>query len=290
MAAADDVDPLPSLSVSIPAPRDRQDGLVRGALAPLVAVLREDPGLESLHFERFNKPDWRLVLRVFGKPSWLDGGARRLLDRWLGGAAGRGAIERFEFVPAESDEKWTGGDREMPFLRGIYADTLACLDLLQAEARGALSRPRAEWSLVLVERMLDRFGLVGSARLDFYRRGYLWEIDQGRWDEGVMRSLEDKYRAQREPLVALLRRLDEGDAPEAWGGAEQARIALRWLDDLRAPVEAIRTARASGRLERDLVDLAVFVGHAHSNRLGIHAVQEAVMRWLVRRARTDERG
>jgi thiopeptide-type bacteriocin biosynthesis protein len=282
------VDPTSSLTVSIPAPRELQDAVVRDAVAPLVEALCADPGLDALRFERLNKPDWRIMFLVYGGGPWLAGSARPLLDRRLGALAGLGSIAGYEFVSEEHEDKWVGGPRDLAVLRRIYhADTLACLELLAAEARGALSRTRAEWSLVLVERMLDLFGLGGGDRLEFYERGYRWAFDLGRWDDGVIGALEEKYRAQRDGLAKILSLLAGGEPDALWGGAEEARIALACLEDLRAPVEAILSAGADRSFGRDPVEIAVFVGHAHSNRLGIYATQEAVLRWLVRRARED---
>ncbi len=284
----DPPDAAASLGVSIPAPRERQDEVVREAISPLVASLRAERGLHTLHFERLNKPDWRLALRVFGDPGWLLVRARALVERGLGESARRGLVTGFEFVPDEGGDKWVGGGSEMPLLRDIYfVDTVACLDLMDAEARGALAITRAEWSLVLVERMLDLFALADSDRLEFYERGYRWEFDLGRWNDGVIEALEARYRGQRRALATVLGRASGPPAGAPWGGAEATRIALHCLDAIREPVEAVRSAEAESRLGTDLLGVAVFVGHAHSNRLGIHATQEAVMRWLVRRARLD---
>jgi hypothetical protein len=191
----------------------------------------------------------------------------------------------FEVVEEPSTDKWTGGPRESALLAAVYfADTVSCLDWLTAEETFALSRSRPEMSLLLVERMLDRLGLDPRSREAFYRRGYQWAIDSGRWGPAVLESLEEKYRAQRASLLAMLDPERPPDPEALWGGREESRLAVSWIDRLGPPLAALAAAPPAGRIP---VEVADFVAHAHSNRLGIHATQEAVIRHLVERARTE---
>ncbi len=271
-----------SLTLSIPAPRDRQDSILREAVAPLVRELRPSPSLDAMYFERFNKPDWGLRFHVLGEPGWLEGQARPLVERRIGTV-----LEAFEFVDDDAEDKWVGGLSEREHLKEIYhLDSQACLDLMEAEARGGVDGSRAQWSLLVVERLLSLFRLDGETRLESYRRGFAWEIDLGRWDEGVFATLDEKYETQED---ALRLALDAGPDEAPWGGADAARIALGFLDSVRGPVDSILAAGAAGRLGRDVVDFAVFAAHAHANRLGIHATQEATIRYLVWRARGGRR-
>lgn len=163
-----------TLTITIPAPLEpeAQDALLRSVIAPLARGLRTAPGVEALYFERLNKPDWRILFRVVGASDWTESDVRPRLAE----------IDGARFVLDEKDDKWVGGGREAAHLRRIaFADTLALLDWLDAEAAGALETSRAEASVVLVERFLDGLGLEGERRQAFYRDGYQWEIDSGRW-------------------------------------------------------------------------------------------------------------
>jgi len=269
-----------ALAVSIPAPRTEHDAVIRAAIAPIVAALAGAAELDAISFERFNKPDWGVRLRVLGSREWLAGVARHEVERQLS-AAGRS----FTFVEAAAEDKWIGGRDDEDRLKAIdHADTTACLALMEAEAEGLLSTSRAQWSLLAVEAMLDLFGLAGDDRLAFYRRGWEWAPDAGRWDDEVFEALEDKYEAQRVSLRVAL----SAPTTEAWGGPMPERIATTLLSSVREPIVAIRTG-AAGRTPKSAMDLALLVGHAHSNRLGIHATQEATIRYLVWRARGGRR-
>ncbi len=275
------MDPNASLTLSIPVPRDRHDSLLREILSPLLREIDSVPELDAAYFERFNKPDWGIRLHLLGAPGWIETVARPLLERRIGRA-----VTGATFVAEEPDDKWVGGLRDRERLKEIHhRDTLACLERLEVEARGALGGNRAQFSLLVVERLLDLFDLSGPARLEFYRRGFRWEVDLGRWDGEVFEALDRQYGSQEAALRAALDARPDEEPAEPWGGAESAGIALRLLDSVRPAVDSILAARDDSRLDRELLDLVLIAAHAHSNRLGIHATQEATLRYLAWRAR-----
>ncbi len=274
-----------SLTLSIAAPRDMHDIVLRDGITPIVRELASSSALDATYFERINKPTWSVRLRVLGARDWLEGSARGVIERRLG------TLDvAFEVVHDDAEDKWVGGPEDEVYLKNIhYSDTVACLDLLEIEASGALGTSRAQWSLLVVERLLGLFGFEGDERLEFYRRGFQWAADLGRWDQEVFAALERKYEIQQEAIRDALALCATDPAPDAWGGSEPARIAIELLGSLREPIAALLAAAAAGRIARTPVDLAVLVSHAHSNRLGIHATQEATIRYLVWRARRDRK-
>ena len=276
--------PSEPLMFSFPCPGNRHDELLREVLAPAASELQAFPALRALWFERENKPAWGLRFYVAGEPAWLESIARPLVERSLQAIAPPGE----GLALPDVDDKWIGGRAERSYLEAIFfADTKACFALLDAEHRGLLRRSRAEISLRLIERLLDLFELDEAGRLEFDRRGYQWAIDAGRWDAEVLAVLEEKYAAQRDGLRAALD-CGPGDDPGAvWGGLEAAGAVEGLLRDAREPVRAILAACAEGKIERPPLDVAIFAAHAHGNRLGVHATQQAVTRWLVRRARVE---
>lgn len=268
-------------TVSIPAPRDLHDALVRERVAPLLRELAALPSLEAVYFERVNKPEWGLRIRVLAPDSRIAGEVRALVRQRLDAMA-----QPFVFVDDQTEDKWVGGPAEERFLTRIHhLDSLACLDLLDIDGRGTVGTSRAQWSLLVVERLLDLFGIQGVERLEFYRRGFEWAPRLGRWDAEVFSALEGKFKAQADALRATIGASEGGHPPDAWGGAGSAEIAARFLKAARAPIDTVLTAAKSGRLAKPPIDMAMFVAHAHSNRLGIHATQEATIRYLVFRAR-----
>ncbi|HEX4825912.1 MAG TPA: hypothetical protein VFV19_16550 [Candidatus Polarisedimenticolaceae bacterium] len=261
-----------ALAVSIPSPKASQDAVIRGEIALVIAALAGATELEAISFERFNKPDWGVRLRVLGARSWLDDVVRPEIERHL-------AATTFAFGEPAAEDKWVGGREDEDLLMAFdHADTAACLAFLEAEAAGRLEASRAQWSLHVVEAILGLFPLRADERLAFYRRGWEWTAESGRWDDEVFAILDGKYEAQE----SMLREAVSGKA--AWGGREPEEIALALIEALRGPIGAIRAAVASGKTSKSVIDLAVVIGHGHSNRLGIHATQEATMRYLVWRA------
>jgi hypothetical protein len=264
--------------MSIAAPAEQHERILAETLGPLVRGWRDDSRLESLFFERVNKPAWGLLVTARGVGSWLTEEVRAAIEATLGTAAVAVASE------VEAEDKWVGGVRDSAGLRQIhFADTLAFFDRLELESSGVLSRQRAEYSLRAVERLLDAFGFRDEERLDFYRRGYAWAVDLGRWDSDVFGQLDRKYRAQREALCAILGAGDD----TTWEAPAEGRVAGAFLRCARAAIEVLRADADADEPPRDFVEIATFAAHAHSNRLGIFATQEAMMRYLVWRARSD---
>ena len=271
-------------TVSIPAPRDRHDALLRERVAPVVRELAALPGIDAVYFERVNKPDWGLRVRVLSDGPETDEAAQALLQARFDAMA-----QPFVFVNDDAEDKWVGGPDEEQFLKRLHhLDSQACLDLLDLDARAGLRTSRAQWSLLVVERLLDLFGVSGVERLNFYRRGFSWAPSLGRWDAEVFAALERKFTAQAAALRAAIDLCAGDDAPVAWGGAAGAHIAAHLLDAARGPVNTVLAAHEGGLLAKTPTDMALFVSHAHANRLGIHATQEGTMRYLVFRARGGE--
>lgn len=276
-----------SLTITIPAEPKRQDEVVIIAVAPIARGLQDLPGDHEFDFERLNKPSWRVGLTLRGAGEWLEEVGRPFLEERLAKAKARGDIPGFAFEAEASDEKWLGTPRDRRLLaRFSLVDSLAALAVLEDDIGGEGSPSRAEWSLLVVEGLLDRFTLTDEDRLEFYREGFQWALETGRWDEGVLAALEEKFRAEADALAALLDHAAEPASLEAlWKNDRAVRIARSCLDAQGAPIAAIVALSRAGRLDRTLRQVAGFAAHGHSNRLGIHATQEAVMRYLVWRVR-----
>lgn len=266
---------LSTVVVSIPAPRDQQDGVVLVTVAPVLRALRASPALDAAWFGRVNKPIWALRVLVTGEAGWLANEARATLATEMGVATGTAT-----FVEDDPDDKWTGGLEEREGLKTFHHhDSWACLEALEADVAGNLGS-RSRFSMLVVERLLDVLDLREDARLDFYRGSFQWAIEMGRWDAEVFEALERTFARQREALALVIDSPDDGSGPGPWPAPEAARIG-------RALVAAL-----PGSFEFNVGDasrLATFAAHAHSNRLGLHASREAALRYLVWRARGGSR-
>src|SRR5438477_9487702 len=192
------------LYAAIGAPRDRQDTLLRELVSPLIREIRDSPHLDSLFVVRYADPTWQLRVRVLGRPAWIRGDVRPRLERALEPFKERGEIEGVAFGEYQREWERYGGPEGMRLAERIFThDSLACLDLLEAEARGACARSRREWSLTFVEDFLDLLDLNDTGRAAFYRAAHEWAFREGIFEGADRDTLESRYRALRPGLEAL---------------------------------------------------------------------------------------
>jgi thiopeptide-type bacteriocin biosynthesis protein len=279
------------LYVAVHAPRESHDRLLRELVAPIVRQIRGQKDLDSLFFIRYDDPDWQLRFRVLGRPAWVEGPVRHLAEQALQPFVDEGVIREVEFGEYAREWERYGGPLGMQLSERIFFhDSLACLDLLEAEARGQLSKSRREWSLAFTERFLDLFGFDEARRLAFYRSGHEWAFRDGAFEEEDLPRLERQYSANREGLRDIVLGLKSRDPEHLYGGSEPARIARALLDATRPVAEELLAAHAEGRVVQDLVTVVWSYAHLHCNRLGIELVPEAILRYLMFRSYAELSG
>lgn len=256
----------PVLALAIPSPPERHDDLVRTRVAPVLRPWASATRHRLAWFVRANKPDWGLRLLASGDAHWLADEVRPAFAAAFDLAAGEA-----HFTEEAGHDKWTGGlDRADGLGEFLQADTRAALEALDADARGELGS-RAQFSLVVVEGLLDAFGIAGERRLAFYRESFEWAIDLGRWDREVLASLERTFEKQRSVLAAAA-----GRTAAAWPSPVAARIGCALL----AAIESWSRSPAGAE-----PGVALDASRGHSNRLGIHGGREASLRYLMWRTR-----
>lgn len=276
------VTPQSCLYALLYAPRDHHEEILRDLVTPVTRAIRSHPDLDSLFFARFNLPSWQVRFRILGRPSWVDGEVAELVRSRLFPVKERGLLERHEFASYQREYERYGGEEGMELAERIFLhDSLACLDLMEAESQGRLAKSRREWSLLLTERFLDLMEFDRTARIAFYRHGYRWTLDMESWSGDDFAVLEKRYRSLRPGLEELFS--TPVDAPEAWGGEAPARIALAYLDSVRPAVKDLLAAHSAGRIRNDLVSLAWSYTHMQCNRLGIDPAPEAILRFFMHR-------
>jgi thiopeptide-type bacteriocin biosynthesis protein len=270
------------------APSESHDALLRDFVRPVVTEIAGAPEMDCIFFARYSEPDYQLRFRVLGRPAWIDGPVRRRIEQGLVPMREAGLVKDVEFASYQREGDRYGGEVGMPLAEAIFLhDTLACLDLLDAEARGTFRRTRREWSLLFTERFLDLFGLDRDTRTEFYRFSHSWAIKDGDWNADDLKALDAKFEALKPGLVELLSGETSRDPAAQWGGDEPAAIAARALDASRPVAQRILEGHRSGAIPQDLLYLVWSYTHMHANRLGIWATSEAIVRYFMWRLYTD---
>ena len=263
--------------------------MIHDLVIPVVREVRRSPELDSLFFVRYNEPDWQLRFRILGRPTWIDGTVHELVAGRLPALRERGLVDSWEFGMYQREYERYGGEEGMRLCEAFFLrDSLAVLDLIEAEERGQMGKTRREYSLVFVERFLDLMRFDRERRAEFYRRGYSWALDDGTFAAEDLVLLEDRYRDLREGLLALFGGAPAADPEGAYGGVVPACIARECLEASGPVVDEILSAHAAGRLRQDLVDLAWSLAHMHCNRLAVDVRAEAILRFFMHRLHSEE--
>jgi thiopeptide-type bacteriocin biosynthesis protein len=272
------------------APRENHERLLREFVIPVARELRDAAELDCLFFARYSVPDWQLRFRVLGRPSWVEGKVKRRIDEALDPVRAAGLVDEVEFATYQREWERYGGERGMHLSEQIFLhDSLACLDLIDAESRGALAKTRREYSLLFVERFLDLMGFDRDTRIAYYAFAHSWPITDGTWTQDDLRALDAKFEVLEPGLVELLRGDQSRDPAAQWGGEEPAQIAARCLDACGRSVDELKSRHRAGEIEQDIVNLAWSYTHMHCNRLGIDAMPEAILRYFMWRLYTGAR-
>jgi thiopeptide-type bacteriocin biosynthesis protein len=269
------------------APRENHETLLREFVIPVVREIRDASELDCIFFARYSVPDWQLRFRVLGRPSWVENRVKPRIDDALGPVRASGLVQDVEFASYQREWDRYGGTLGMRLAeQTFFQDSLACLELIDAEARGALAKTRREYSLVFVEKFLDLLGFDRATRIAYYEFAHSWPIKDGDWNEDDLRALEAKFTTLEPGLSDLFGGETSRDAAAQWGGAEPARIAATCLDASRPVIDELKARHRAGEIPVDLVNLAWSYTHMHCNRLGIDAMPEAILRYFMWRLYT----
>jgi thiopeptide-type bacteriocin biosynthesis protein len=275
----------------ISTPREKHERLLTDLLAPLARDLRGAPELESLFFARYNVPTWQVRLTILGQSEWVAGPVRERVERDVEHLSAVGVIEGIEYTRYERELPRYGGEEGMLLAEKIFfQDSLACLDLIEAERQGHLGKTRREISLLLTERLLDFFRFDRAQRLAFYAYGYQWTREMGTWDGDDLGIIDRRYEDLQTGLQDLFSGEQSREPDLLWGGEVPAGIALRWMEATRPLIDALREGLAAGRIHQDPNYLAWSYAHMNCNRLGIDSTPEALLRYFMHRLMADGGG
>ncbi|HXI04292.1 MAG TPA: thiopeptide-type bacteriocin biosynthesis protein [Candidatus Saccharimonadales bacterium] len=276
------------LYTSVDAPLERGDEVLLRFVAPVAREIRSHPDLDSLFYCRYNDPTWQIRFRIVGTPRWIEESVLPSLEERLAPLKREDLIQGYAFGQYRREVERYGGEYGMWLTERLYhQDSLACLDLLEAEARGQFRRSRREFSVLMVERLLDQLRFGRDQRLAFYERGFRWAIESETLNETDLAALRARYGKVKDGLASLVSAAAGADPEALWGGAEAAGIAARCLEATAPVIDKAIEARADGRLAQDLVEVAWSWAHLHSNRIGVLNVGEASLRFLMHRLYGD---
>jgi len=266
------------------APHERIEPLLLDEIAPIVREILGRPELDSWFFVRFSEPRWQLRFRILGRPDWIDGPVRARVAERLDLLAKSGAIESYRFATYDRELERYGGPEGMALAEQLFAlDSLAALELCEADRRGQLRKSRREVAMILADRLVDLAGLTQEQRLAFYRHGYAWAVEDGNWADADLAVLEARYQK----LASGLERLFAADPPPAdesvWGGEVAADVARRFFAGARPIVARILDGLAAGRIPQERTYLFWSYAHMFTNRMGIEANAEAILRFFMHR-------
>src|SRR5580765_2746250 len=205
------------LYAAMTSPAESHDRLLHELVAPIVAEIRDHPDLDSLFFVRYAEPDWQLRFRVLGSAGWIERSVRPRVEAKVRPFVEAGVIGQIVFGEYAREWERYGGPAGMRLAEKIFFhDSVACLEYLEAERRGACTTPRREYSLVFTERFLDLLAFDATQRAAFYQTGFAWAFRDGVLREDDRPKLDRRYDAVGDGLRDLL----SADAVGAFGGDE----------------------------------------------------------------------
>jgi len=263
-------------------PRERLEGVLNRLVRPIAVEIQDHPDLDSLFFVRYSEPRWQLRFRVLGSPAWVDGPLRDIVERRVRELEAEGDIEGHELTRYDREYDRYGGELGMGLAEKLFhLDSLACLEIVRLDDAGLLAKSRREYAMALVDRFLDLTPFSSEDRLEFYKYGYAWALDQKTWGPDDLSSLEERFQRLRGGLEKLFFRTKEEDPARFYGGPEAAVVATQFLERARPVVESILHEHKSGRIEQDLRYLFWSYAHMMTNRLGVEANPEAILRFFM---------
>ena len=264
------------------APRERLEEILDRLVRPVAAEIQHHPDLDSLFFVRFSEPRWQLRFRVLGQPAWVHGPLRDLVERRVRELETGGGLEGHELTRYDREYDRYGGKLGMSLAEKLFhLDSLACLEIVRLDRDGSLAKSRREYAMGLVDRFLDLARFSAEDRIEFYKFGYAWALERGTWSQDDLNALEERFQKIRGGLEKLFLETKVEDPAQFHGGPEVAAVAGHFLERARPVVETILHEHRAGRIEQDLRFLFWSYAHMMTNRLGVEAMPEAILRFFM---------
>jgi len=265
-------------------PREGIEEVLERLVAPIVSEIQDHPDLDSVFFVRFSEPRWQLRFRVLGRSAWVNGRVRELVETRLRDLEASGEIEGHEFTKYDREYDRYGGDVGMALAEKLFHfDSLACLEIVRIDRAGLLQKTRREFAMALVDRFMDLSRFSPAERVAFYKYGYSWALELKTWEQEELGLLEKRFEKLHDGLEKLFFGPGAEDPVRFYGGPEAALVAASFLERSQPVVEAILREHQAGRIRQHPLHLFWSYTHMLTNRLGVEATPEAILRFFMYR-------
>jgi thiopeptide-type bacteriocin biosynthesis protein len=233
-------------------------------VAPVIHEGLASGAAQGWFFIRYGDPGWHVRLRFHGEPALLHGQVLAALQETVAPLLDDGRLWKLQLDTYEREVERYGGPAGMPLAERLFqADSEAVLRILEMIEGDEGSDARWRLALRGADLWLAELGLDGEAKLAVLgrmRESFGREFGMGK---GLRVQLDQKFRAERKSLDALLDPANDEASPLAPGFA-----VLKRRSEAVAPVLAeLERLEKAGRLTATRAELAPSFVHMHVNRM-----------------------
>ncbi|MBX9787995.1 MAG: lantibiotic dehydratase [Pirellulales bacterium] len=248
-------------------------------LQPVLEHLSSRGLIEQWFFIRYADPDEHLRLRIQAKPNLLQHEVWPVVRDALAAARAAGLVGRVQLDTYQREVRRYGGPIGVQLAENWFAaDSRAAVEVIAATPGGAGQDLRWRLALVGLDRLLEDLGFDLTAKARVARQARDGFAAEFRVDTNLRQQLSQKFRTERNLLVALL-------AAQAETGANAAELesviaALISRSHKTRPIaQAYRHLAERGELGCTLEELALSLMHMWVNRVAraAHRAQEVVL-------------
>ena len=248
-------------------------------LQPVLQHLSSRRLIEKWFYIRYGDPDEHLRLRIQAKPNLLQHEVWPVVRDALAAARAAGLVGRVQLDTYQREVRRYGGPIGVQLAENWFAaDSRAAVEVIAATPGGAGQDLRWRLALVGLDRLLEDLGfdLAAKARVALQARdGFAAEFHV---DANLRQQLSQKFRAERNLLVALLSAQAETGANETQLDTVVAALVNR-SRATRPIAQAYRHLAERGALGCSLEELTLSLMHVWVNRVAraAHRAQEVVL-------------
>lgn len=240
------------------------DRVLVEAVAPVVRQALGSGAADGWFFIRYSDPGWHVRVRFHGDPAVLQSQVVPALQAAVAPMLADGRLWQVLYDTYQREVERYGGPAGIPVAERLFQvdseAVLAILEMIEGD-----EGTDARWRLALrgADMLLSDLGLVEEAKLAVLgqmRESFGREFGMGK---GLRVQLDQKFRAERKSLDALLDPANDETSPLAPG-----LMVLRRRSEANAPLVAeLARLESEGLLNASRAQLAPSYVHMHVNRM-----------------------